>query len=191
MGTTKVKASEEEAERPKEKKVEKRPLVEKKGEIRAIVRVAGTDLDGERPLKNAIMGIKGIGHAMSKAICDAGNFNPDASLGSLKEDELARLEAIIKEPKKFGIPSWILNRRREPETGADLHPTGADLDIARKFDVQRMIDLRTYRGTRHMLGQPVRGQRTRSSFRKGRVVGVVKKSIKIALEKARTEEEKK
>jgi small subunit ribosomal protein S13 len=185
-----VKAAVEEAEKPKEKKVEKKPVAEKK-KIKMLVRVAGTDLDGEKPLRNAIMGIKGISHAMSKAICEVGSFNPDESLGSLKEEELARLEAIIKEPKKFGVPSWILSRRKEPESGSDLHPTGADVDMVRKFDIQRMVDLKTYRGTRHMLGLPVRGQRTRSSFRKGRVVGVIKKAIKIALEKSRAEEEKK
>lgn len=189
MGSTKVRLKEK--EEPKEKKVEKKPEVAKKREIRAIVRVAGTDLDGEKPLKNVLMGIKGISHAMSKAICEAGSFDPNSKLGSLNEEEMARLESIIKEPAKFGIPIWSLNRRREPETGADLHLTGDDLIIARKFDVQKMVDLKTYRGMRHMLGLPVRGQRTRSSFRKGRVVGVVKKAIKIAMEKARTEEKEK
>jgi len=190
MGTTKIRVQEEKAEKPKEKKVEKKPEVSKK-EIRAIVRVAGTDLDGEKKLKDALRGVKGIGCAMSKIICEMGNFDPNSKLGSLSEGEMARLESIIKEPWKFGAPAWVLNRRREPETGTDLHLTGADLDVAKKFDIQRMIDLKTYRGIRHMLGMPVRGQRTRSSFRKGRVVGVVKKSIKIAMEKAKTEEEKK
>lgn len=189
MGTTKVKPLEE-GEKQKEKKVEKKPEVDKKREIRAIVRVAGTDLDGEKPMKNVLMGIRGISHAMSKAICEVGNFDTNSKLGSLNEEEMARLESIIKEPMKFGIPSWDLNRRREPETGADLHLTGDDLIVARKFDVQKMINLKTYRGERHMLGQPVRGQHTRSSFRKGRVVGVVKKSIKIAMEKGKTEEKK-
>ena len=189
MGTTKVRVGEEKVEKPKEKKVEKKPE-EKKKEIRVLVRVIGTDLDGDKPLKNALTKIKGIGHTMCKAICEVGGFDPDAKLGSLKEEELKRLESIIKEPGKFGVPVWALNRREEPKSGADLHLTGSDLDVARKFDIEGMINLKTYRGMRHMLGLPVRGQRTRSSFRKGRVVGVVKKSIKIAMEKAKEGEKK-
>jgi small subunit ribosomal protein S13 len=185
MGVTKVRAEEEKVEKPKKEKVEKKP-VEKK-EVKLVVRIMNTDLDGEKPLRNALLGIKGISHAMSKAVCFAGGFDPNSKLGLLSEEDIAKIESIIKEPTKYGIPAWLLNRRREPETGADLHLVGADLEIAKKFDVQKMIDLKTYKGVRHMLGLPVRGQRTRSSFRKGRVVGVVKKSVRVAQEKAKTE----
>lgn len=77
------------------------------------------------------------------------------------------------------------------ETGQDLHLTGADLDVARKFDIQKMVDLKTWKGFRHMLGQPVRGQRTRSSFRGGRIVGVVRKAVRMQLEKDKKEEKEK
>ncbi|MEM5766381.1 MAG: 30S ribosomal protein S13 [Candidatus Aenigmatarchaeota archaeon] len=183
MGVTKVRA-EEKVESPKKEKVEKKP-VEKK--VRVVVRVMNTDLNGEKPLKSALLGIKGISHNMSRAVCLVGGFDPNVKLSSLKEEEIAKIEAIIRDPKKYGIPAWLLNRRREPETGADLHLVGADLEIAKKFDIQKQIDLKTYKGVRHMLGLPVRGQRTRSSFRKGRVVGVVKKAVKIAQEKAKSE----
>jgi small subunit ribosomal protein S13 len=185
MGVTKVKAEEEKVEKPKKEKVEKKVVGKK--EVKVVVRVMNTDLDGEKPLKNALLGIKGISHAMSKAVCLAAGFDPNIKLGSLTENEIAKLEAVIKEPKKYGIPAWMLNRRKEPETGADFHLVGADLEIARKFDIQKMIELKTYKGFRHMLGLPVRGQRTRSSFRKGRVVGVVKKAAKVAQQKAKTE----
>jgi small subunit ribosomal protein S13 len=185
MGVTKVRAEEEEAEKPK-KEAEKKPVV-KKEETKLVVRVMNTDLNGEKPLKNALLGIKGISHAMSKAVCLAAGLDPNMKLGLLSEGNIAKLEAVIKEPTKYGIPAWLLNRRREPETGADLHLVGADLEIAKKFDIQKMIDLKTYKGVRHMLGLPVRGQRTRSSFRKGRVVGVVKKAVRVAQEKAKAE----
>jgi small subunit ribosomal protein S13 len=191
MGSTKVRVKDEGEGKLKEKKAEKKPEAPKKREMRVIVRVIDTNLDGDRPLRTALTGIKGIGHAMSNAICEIGGFDPSSKLGSLNETELTKLEGIIKDPKKFGLPSWSLNRRKEPDSGADLHLTGDDLDVARKFDIQKFVDLKTYRGMRHMLGQPVRGQRTRSSFRGGRIVGVVKKSIKIAMEKAKTEEKKK
>jgi small subunit ribosomal protein S13 len=184
MGVTKVKAESAEEEKLKKEKPEKKP---KGKEIKLVVRIMNTDLDGERPLKNALMGIKGIGHSMSKAVCLAAGLDPNTKLGSLSEEDIAKIEAVIKEPTKHGIPSWLLNRRREPETGANLHLVGSDLEIAKKFDIQKTIDLKTYKGVRHMLGLPVRGQRTRSSFRKGKVVGVVKKSVRVAQEKSKSE----
>ncbi|MDI6798482.1 MAG: 30S ribosomal protein S13 [Candidatus Aenigmarchaeota archaeon] len=186
MGVTKVKVPEE---KEKEKKVVKPIKIERpKVEIKTIVRVAGTDLDGEKPLIRALKRIKGIGHTMSKAICIASGFDPKTKLGSLSESEIKKIEEVIKDPVKFGVPTYLVNRRRDIETGKDMHVTGPDLEITKKFDVQRMIDLKTYKGVRHMLGLPVRGQRTRSSFRKGRVVGVVRKAVRIAMTK---KEEKK
>jgi small subunit ribosomal protein S13 len=190
MGVTKVRLAEEKEEKPKEKRVEKRPEVAKKAEARVLVRVAGTDLDGEKPLRSALEKIKGISYAMSKAVCEAGGFDPNSKLGSLSEGEIKKLEAVIREPANFGIPPWVLNRRWDPATGTYVHLTGSDLDVAKKFDIQKEIDLKTYRGTRHMLGQPVRGQRTRSSFRTGRIVGVVKRTVKLAMEKAKEKEKK-
>jgi len=193
MGTTKVRAVEEKAEKPKEKKVAKPTKIVKpeEKELRAIVRVAGTDLDGEKPLLRALKGVKGISHSMSKAICDASGFDPNVKLGSLTEKDIGKLEEIIKDPVKFGIPAWMVNRRKDVATGQDLHLTGSDLDVARKFDVQKMVDLKTWKGFRHMLGQPVRGQRTRSSFRGGRIVGVVRKAVRMQLEKEKKEEKEK
>lgn len=188
MGVTKLKDKEE---KPEEKKAPAKPKAEKREEIRTIVRVLNTDLDGEKPLFLALRQIKGISYAMSKSICKAANLDPNKNLGSMDEKDIEKLEEAIKDPIKFGIPSFLVNRKRDIETGKDLHLTGADLDVAKKFDIQRYINLKTYRGWRHMLGQPVRGQSTRSSFReKGRVVGVMRKEIKLQLKKS-TEEEKK
>ncbi|MHA1743241.1 MAG: 30S ribosomal protein S13 [Candidatus Heimdallarchaeota archaeon] len=179
MGTTRVKVPEEEKEKKKEKKKVAKPVKAKPKELRVIVRVAGKDLDGEKPLIWALKGIKGISHSMSKAICNVSGFDPYVKLGSLTEKDIEKLEEIIKNPVKFGVPAWIVNRRKDIETGQDLHLTESDLDVARKFDIQRMIDLKTWKGVRHMFGQPVRGQRTRSTFRTGRSVGVVRKGAKV------------
>lgn len=149
-----------------------------------VVRVANTDLDGRKQLVHALRGIKGISYAMAKAVCTAAGIDPRVKLGSLNESDIELLEKIIRDPSQYGIPSYLLNRRRDLRTGKDLHLIGSDLDIARKFDIERYINLKTYRGWRHMLGQPVRGQSTRSHFReKGRVVGVSKKTVKIVEEK--------
>ena len=61
------------------------------------------------------------------------------------------------------------------QCGKDAHLSGTDVKVAEKFDIKAMIDKKSYRGVRHMLGLPVRGQRTKSSFRKGKTVGVVRK----------------
>jgi small subunit ribosomal protein S13 len=197
MGVTKVRSLEEKEEKKKykkeEKKVAKPAKVEmpKEKELREIVRVAGTALDGEKPLLRALKGVKGISHSMGKAICNVSGFGPDVKLGSLTEKDIAKLEEIIKDPVRFGIPTWMINRRRDVDTGKDLHLTGDDLDVARKFDIRKMVDTKTWKGFRHMLGQPVRGQRTRSSFRGGRIVGVVRKAVRMQFEKDKKEEKEK
>ena len=189
MGTTKLKpiSGEEEKKEYKKAKKPEKPKVEST-ELRSIVRVMGSDLDGEKPLIMALHGIKGISYTMGKAVLNASGFNPLTKLGSLGEQDIQKIEHIIKNPENYEIPSWMLNRRHDRATGKDIHFSGSDLDVAKKFDVQRMIDIRSYKGVRHMLGLPVRGQRTRSSFRKGRVVGVVRKSA--LAQTAKTEEKK-
>ena len=182
MGSTRIKEKEaEKVEKPKEEKKEKvKHKAEKLVDVRSIVRVIGTDVDGEKPVYRAVMKIKGIRYSMSKAICNVAQLEPRKKLIDLDQKELERLEAVIKDPLKFNIPIYFLNRRRDIQTGKDMHLTGMDLTVAKRFDIQRHVDMKTYRGWRHMLGQPVRGQRTRSSFRgTGKAVGVLKKEIKL------------
>jgi len=47
-----------------------------------------------------------------------------------------------------------------------------------EFDIKRLKKIKSYRGLRHVLGQPVRGQRTRGHFRKNKAVGVTGKAKK-------------
>ena len=152
---------------------------EKKG-MRVVIRVLGTDVDGEKSVRTAILKIKGVGHSFANAICKAADINPNKKLGSFTESEIARLEEVINDPTKVGLPAWTLNRRKDIESGKDMHVSSSDVDVSKKFDVQRMVDKKSYKGVRHMLGLPVRGQRTRSSFRRGRTVGVIRKSVRIA-----------
>ncbi|MBI4894116.1 MAG: 30S ribosomal protein S13 [Candidatus Aenigmarchaeota archaeon] len=171
-----------EAKPAEEKKEEKKKRVHEETARFSLVRISGTDLDGDKALNIAMLGIKGLNWSIINAICIVGNFDPRMKLKDMDDSMIARIEEIIKDPLKFGIPAYLSNRRRDIETGEDMHVTGSDLEVVNRFDVQRYIDLKTYRGWRHMLGQPVRGQRTRSKFRqKGRVVGVLKKSVRVQL----------
>ena len=180
----KIKGPDKAKEEIKEEKSKKET---KKEETRALVRVANTDLDGDKSLFRALMGITGISFAMSKAICNVSGLDSKAKLSSLGGDEIDKIEQIISDPVKFGIPTFLVNRRRDLETGNAVHLSGQDFNVAMKFDVKREIDSKSYRGWRHMLGQPVRGQETRSHFRqKGRVVGVMRKEIKLQMQKSAT-----
>ena len=173
--TGKVKEADE---KKKEEKKEK-PKFEKKIEQRELVRVANTDLIGDKPLVEAIKGIKGVSHTFAKAVLLAANLPLKEKLLSLKAEQIEKLEQVIKTPAQFGVSPYLLNRQKDMATGQDAHLIGQDLTVQQKFDIQRSIDLKTYRGFRHILGQPVRGQRTRSHFRgKGRVVGVMRKAIR-------------
>lgn len=173
-----------EEEKKNEKKEEKKPQVQRKQEARSLVRIANTDLNAEKPAAIALLGIKGISHSLAKAICTAAGLDYRKKLGSFSEEELQKLEDVARSPHKSGVPSYFLNRRKDPETGEDSHLIGPDLSVRHKFDVQRYVDLKTYRGWRHMFGQPARGQRTRSHFReKGRVVGVLRKAVRLQMGK--------
>src|SRR5438445_8142360 len=68
-------------QKEKEKKAGKPVRVEKK-EIRSIIRIADTDLDADKPLIRAIMGINGISHSMAKAICEVSGDRKSTRLNS-------------------------------------------------------------------------------------------------------------
>ncbi|MCD6477454.1 MAG: 30S ribosomal protein S13 [Candidatus Aenigmarchaeota archaeon] len=148
---------------------------EMKGEMKEIVRVLSTDLNGKKKIKYALRRIKGISFAMAKVFCKKAGIDPDKLTGYLKEDEVEKLENVIKNPEKFGIPEYLFNLRKHPRTGESKHLNGAELQIETRQIITSMEKLGDYRGMRHRRGLPVRGQRTRSSFRKSSTVGVVKK----------------
>jgi small subunit ribosomal protein S13 len=67
------------------------------------------------------------------------------------------------------------NRPADPETGESGHFLGTDLEMKRDFDIKRLKEMKAYRGARHAAKQPVRGQRTRSHFRKKSMAAGMKK----------------
>ncbi len=144
-------------------------------EIRQMVRLIDADVNGNRPAKMAIMKVKGVGVGLASAICTVLNIEPNAKIGLLNDSDLKAIEDAIKNPAKHGIPSWMLNRRKDFETGNDLHLITSDLKLSVEDDIKRMKKIRCYKGMRHSIGQPVRGQRTRAHFRKGTSLGVTKK----------------
>lgn len=149
-------------------------------EVRYIVRIANKDLNGGMPIYRALAGIKGIGTRMARMIAyrfAAENHIPITTpLGQLPETMDIKLEEIVLNPVKHGIPAWASNRQRNVE-GATAHLVMNELDFANRNDLQTMKKLRSYKGVRHSLGLTVRGQRTKTSGRKrGSSVGVEKKA---------------
>ena len=145
-------------------------------EIKQIIRILNTDLVGARPLYMALTKIKGIGINFSTIICNVINIDKMKKVGSLSPEEVKKIEALVNDTKE--LPSWLLNRRKDYETGNDFQLITAKLKLTKEFDLKRLKKIKTYRGLRHAWNLPVRGQRTKSHFRKGKSVGVQKKKIK-------------
>lgn len=145
-------------------------------QFRHIVRIANTDLDGNRKIGDAIRKIKGVGFSFASAVCQLAKIEGSKKAGNLLPEEVKRIDEAIATASKT-VPVWMLNRRKDIEDGTDKHLIGADLTFAQESDIRFMKQIRSYKGVRHTMGAPVRGQRTRSNFRrnKGKVIGVVKK----------------
>ena len=169
------KKKEEKQEQKKEKKVME--------DIRYIVRIGGKDLNGELPIYRALQGIKGISHRMALNVAIAFEKETgkkyDMRIGKMEEEFDKKLEEIVLEPSKHGLPTWMFNKRKDFEEGQDKHLVMADLDFAKRKDLQRLNEIKSYRGLRLSWGLPVRGQSTKSTHRgKGSTVGVFKKDAK-------------
>jgi small subunit ribosomal protein S13 len=154
------------------------PAVAKQPEIRHLVRIANTDLDGSKTIGFVLADIKGVGIPFAHAACRKAGVDITKKAGQLTDTEVKRVEEIIKDPIKAGLPSWLVNRRYDPETGQHKHLLSGDLQFTTETDIKMMKKIKSYKGVRHMLGQPVRGQKTRSNFRKnkGKVMGVKRSS---------------
>lgn len=153
---------------------EKEERGEGKEEFKHIVRILDTDLDGKRSIPYALCGIKGIGRRVAHVITLMSGLDPRLKMGELSDDEIDRLKGAITTLEKR-LPWWMLNRRKDLFTGEDRHITGANLLLNLREDINFMRKIRCYRGIRHERGLKVRGQRTKSTGRKGAVVGVIRK----------------
>ena len=160
----------------------------------SIIRMGGRDINGDLSIERALTHIKGISHNLSHMVSFVVetklNIPKSTKLGSLDESQIDSIEAIIKEPTKYGIPVYSLNRNKDAETGKDVHLIGNDLLFATRQDVAKDVAIRDWRGYRHQHGQKVRGQRTRSTGRTGATVGVMKKAAKQQLAAAQQQKGK-
>jgi len=143
---------------------------------RYIIRVSNTDLDGKKSIAYALRKIMGVNTALGHALCTVAGIDPRKKAGMVTEKEEAQLNELLKNPKKAGIPDWMLNRQKDRESGEDMHLIGPDVNYVSENDVKNERKLKTYKGQRHALRLPVRGQRTQSNFRKHRKKQVSRKA---------------
>jgi small subunit ribosomal protein S13 len=108
-----------------------------------MARIAGADLPDNKRVEIALTYIYGIGRPLAQRILGATGISPAKRVRELSEDEIAEL-------------------RKEIE---GKHVVEGDLRRRVRGDIQRLKDINSYRGLRHKVGLPARGQRTRSNAR--------------------------
>ena len=118
--------------------------------------------------------IKGIGYSFATAILDTLKINTNTNIGFLSESDVQSIEKLITNPIAGNFPVWFLNRRKDIETGANMHLLTSDIPFTLRNDIERERITNSWRGYRHMYGLKVRGQCTRTTGRKGGAVGVAK-----------------
>jgi len=140
-----------------------------------LVRILAKDIPGNQTVYSGLTLIKGIKWGLSNAVCKNLGIDRKKKVKELSKEEISKIENFIADGHFSG---FLLNRRKDLDSGKDKHLVGSDLNLQNDFDVKRLKKIKCYKGSRHALGLPVRGQRTKSNFRKNRkksgVVGVKK-----------------
>lgn len=133
-----------------------------------LVRILSKDIEGKMKIYVGLTKIKGVSWAFSNAVCKVLKIDKNKTIGSLTDKEIQEISDFIKNPK---VPEYIMNRRKDIETGNEKHLTGTDLDLRKDFDIKKLKKIKSYRGLRHTAGLPSRGQRTKAHFRSNRKRG--------------------
>jgi len=120
-----------------------------------VARIASVDLPRDKRVEIGLTYIYGIGLSRSKEILAATGVNPDTRVKDLSDAEVATLRAAVE----------------------SNYQVEGDLRRWESMNIKRLVDIGTYRGRRHRMGLPVRGQRTRTNgrTRRGRRVTIAGK----------------
>ena len=139
-----------------------------------LIRILGNDIPGERKILVGLTQIRGVGIMFANSIVNHLKIDPNSKIGYLNGEQVTSIEKVIENPDSANFPVWFLNRRKDAETGKDLHLVTSDIAFNVRNDIEREKSVFSWRGYRHMFGLKVRGQRTRCTGRKGGAVGVAK-----------------
>lgn len=170
----KTKKEEKPAKEAKPDQKKEKPKEEHDKDFKYIVRIANTDINGEKNVIYGLTMIKGIGLHMANLIADKTEIDRYTKIGDLDDKKIEKIKEAIDNINK-NAPEWMLNHRKDYETGEDIHLVGSDIDMKLRDEINILKKIRSYRGIRHERGLPVRGQRTRANNRKGLALGVSKK----------------
>ena len=174
-----VTIKEPEIPTPSEKPVEKESKKEApmKDDFKYIVRIANTDIDGEKKVTFGLTQIKGIGRRLAIVIADAAGIDREIKIGDLTDEQIDKIKELLENLDKH-TPAWMTNHRKDYDTGRDIHLISSNVDMRLRDDINFLKMIRSYKGIRHESGLTVRGQRTRSNGRRGLAMGVSKKSAR-------------
>ena len=113
-----------------------------------MARVAGVEIPNDKKIWVSLMEIYGVGEARAKEVCEGTKVNENTIVEKMSEKDLDKVRAYIDKNLQ----------------------TEGELRQKQFRDIKRLKDIRSYRGLRHKLGLPVRGQRTRHNAhtRKGK-----------------------
>ena len=143
-----------------------------------IIRIADTDIDGQKPIVTALTSVKGIGMRTSSVICGILELDHTMLAGNMSVEQQDQLKSVIEDYASImgkNESFWMLNRQRDLESGDEVHQFGIDVKMSLSDDIERLRSIKAYRGVRHASRQKVRGQRGRSNGRRGLTLGVQKK----------------
>ena len=164
-----------ESKEPEIKKGEKKKSDEK-DDFKYIVRIANTDIDGEKTIERGLTSIKGIGMHMSTLVIGKTGLDPSLKIGKLSDKQIEKIQDSLDTILKTA-PSWMLNHQKDTEIGKNIHFIGSEIEMKLRDEINIMKKIRSYKGIRHERGLTVRGQRTRANNRKGLTLGVSKKGV--------------
>jgi small subunit ribosomal protein S13 len=160
-------------------------------EFRHLVRIAGKDLEGSKKLIVALSDLRGVGYNFANIVTRRLALDPRVRLGTLTEEQVKEIESAVQNASASSLPQWYYNRRKDPDSGETKQLLGSDLDFVVKNDIEDERNIQSWKGIRHGLGLKVRGQRTRTTGRKGRTVGVRKAVLQAAAKEAAAKKEEK
>lgn len=106
-------------------------------------RVIGIDIPDKKRLVISLTYIYGVGGHIAQQICEKLSLDPNMHAGELSQDDIARLNATLQND----------------------YVAEGDLRRQVQNNIKRLISVNSYRGQRHRIGLPVRGQRTRTNSR--------------------------
>merc|ERR1712146_856277 len=146
-------------------------LIFPQDQFQHILRILNTNVDGRHKVPFAMTSIKGVGRRFAHMVCKKAEVDLQKRAGELTSEEIDKIVAVIQNPLQF-MPSWFVNRKKDIKDGKTSHVYANLLDTKMRESLERLWECKAHRGLRHGWGVRVRGQKTCTTGRHGKTVGV-------------------